>query len=138
VTPESPDWWRAYLGASYAWRGRSLETGLDCWGLVVHVLREEFGLAVDDFGRLYDADGSPGRRLARAAIAAELPGWREVAWEEGAVVLFRERTVPSHVGIALPRSGWVLHAHHTHGVTTFDAFAHPVWKAAFVGCYLPR
>jgi cell wall-associated NlpC family hydrolase len=139
MKPHRPDWWRDYLGAPYRWRGRDPETGIDCWGLVVHALQHAFGVAVDDFGRLYPDDGAAGLRQARRAIADELPGWREVEWEEGAVVLFREKlAVPSHIGLALAKPGWILHASHTLAATTFDAFGHPAWKADFVGAYLPR
>jgi cell wall-associated NlpC family hydrolase len=138
MTPNGPEWWRDYSGAEYCFRGRRLDTGIDCWGLVVLVLRDVFGVVVDDFGQLYPHDGAAGGRQARAAITAELPAWREVPWEEGAVVLFREGGIPSHVGIALPKRGFVLHAHEDHDVTTFDAFSTLKWKGRFVGCFLPR
>jgi cell wall-associated NlpC family hydrolase len=137
VTPNGPQWWRDYAGAEYCFRGRDLDTGIDCWGLVVLVLRDVFGITVDDFGAVYARESGAGPAI-RAAIAAELPGWREVEWEEGAVVLFREGGIPSHVGVALPKRGWVLHAHEDHDVTTFDAFATLKWKGRFVGCFLPR
>lgn len=134
MTPRRPKWWRFYSGNPYKFRGTDLATGIGCWELDVLVLREEFGKHVNDHGEI----STPTEASVRAAIAAELPAWREVGWEEGAVVLFREGGIPSHVGIALPQRGWVLHAHEDHDVTTFNAFGSLKWKGRFVGCFLPR
>ena len=133
MTPLRPEWWRDYAGAEYCFRGRRLDTGIGCWELAVLVWREEFGRHLHDFGEI----ATPTPAAVRAAIAAELPAWREVPWEEGAVVLFREGGIASHVGVALPKRGWVLHAHEDHDVTTFDAFATLKWKGRFAGCFLP-
>lgn len=136
MTPARPEWWNAYIGGAYAFRGRCLAAGIDCWGLVVRVLADEFGLAVDDFGARYA--GPEGRVAAKAAIAAELPGWREVTWEEGAVALMIEGGKPSHVGICTVTRGIVLHAHHSVGVNLLDIPRSVRWKDRLVGCYLPR
>jgi cell wall-associated NlpC family hydrolase len=134
MTPRRAVWWRdPYEGAPYLFRGVDLASGIGCWELVVRVLREEFGRRVNDFGEIRAE--TPGEMSA--AITAQLPAWRGVAWEEGAVVLFREGRLPSHVGIALPQRGFVLHAHADHDVTTFDFTSTSKWKARFVGCFLP-
>ncbi len=136
MTPRGPEWWLAYLGHDYLFRGRTLAGGIDCWGLVVVVLQDVFGIAVDDFGAMYAGDN--GRHAARAVIAAERQGWREVEWEEGAVALLREGGAPSHVGICTATRGVILHAHHSCGVDMLDIERSIYWKDRLVACYLPR
>jgi cell wall-associated NlpC family hydrolase len=138
VTPTRPDWWRAYVGGAYRWRGRDPATGVDCWGLFAHVLRTDFGRAVDDFGWAYPGDGDAGRDQARAAVDAQLPAWREVSWEEGAGVLFRVAGEPVHIAIATAQPGLVLHAHSVGGVDLLDVPNSTKWKDRFVGCFLPH
>lgn len=148
MVPAFPRWWERYCGAPYAFRGRDLATGIDCWGLYALVSREVFGLAVDDFGAAYAGDGEAdpqdrrGLAAAGAAITANLSRWRCLgdslaAWEEGAGVLLRTRGLPLHCGIATGTRGVLLHAYDATGVDLLDLRSNPKWSARLVGCYLP-
>ena len=138
MTPLRPDWWRAYVGGAYLWRGRDPKAGVDCWGLYAHVLAHDFGRPVNDFGWAYPLDGDAGRDQARAFAAGEVTGWRQVEWEEGAAALFNVGAVPVHVGVCTTQRGIVLHAHRNAGVDLLDIDQSLKWKGRFVGCFLPR
>lgn len=133
MTPLRRQWWRPYVGGRYLWKGRSLDAGVDCWGLCVIVLPREFARTIDDFGWAYSEDYAAGRADARARIAAELPAWRKVPWEEGALALFTR----AHVGICTLTPGVVLHAHQSTGVDLLNFEEATRWQGRFLGCYLP-
>jgi cell wall-associated NlpC family hydrolase len=143
MTPLRPNWWLAYCGAPYAFRGRDLATGIDCWGLFVLVQREAFGRIVDDFGEVYPPDRAedPGDRrgllAAASAIRDRLPAWRKVPWEEGAGALLLSRGRPLHVGVCTATRGIILHAHAATGVDLLDLKTSIKWGDKLVGCYLP-
>lgn len=140
MTPLRPNWWLPYVGGEYRWRGREpgrRGAGVDCWGLHAHVMRHEFGRPVDDFGWAYPSPGEDGLAEARTRIAVEERAWRAVAWEEGALALFKVRDAPVHVGTCTATPGIVLHAHSSVGVDLLDVFASLKWNPRFVGCYLP-
>jgi hypothetical protein len=140
LTPLRPEWWLAYVGGDYRWRGRDPgrgRAGVDCWGLYAHVLPHDFGRPVDDFGWAYPSGGAAGLFEARDRISIELPAWRPVEWEEGAGVLFEVKSCPVHIGIATHTPGVVLHAHSSVGVDLLDVPHSVKWKDRFVGCFLP-
>lgn len=139
MTPRRPGWWMAYIGAPYLHRGRSLATGIDCWGLHRLVLAEEFDRQVDDFGWAYaEGDEKAGVAAARLRIDAELPQWRRIDhWEEGAGALFRVRGQPVHIATCTATPGVVLHAHGATGVTTLNFRKSLKWEGRFEACFLP-
>ena len=139
MTPLRPQWWRHYAGLyGYLWRGRELATGVDCWSLAVIVERVEFDEHLNEFAGVFSADIRIGLEEARDRVEVELPAWREVPWEEGAIALFRVAGHPVHVGVATSKKGVVLHAHQKTGVDLLDIPKSIKWKDRFVGCYLPR
>jgi len=138
VKPLRPNWWLAYPGGDYLWRGRDPVAGIDCWGLYAHVQRHDFGRAVNDFGWVYPLNGAAGREQARAFAVDEVRGWRQVDWEEGAAALFNVGGEPVHVGICTPQPRIVLHAHGDCGVDLLNIDQSVKWKGRFVGCFLPR
>lgn len=150
MTPlTGPEWWRAYAGGPYRFRGRDIATGIDCWGLYAHVMAADFGRPVNDFGALYAPDGAadPGNRrgldAAASAVADNVSGWRKLpgqtlaAWEEGAGCLFRVRGRPLHCGVATGTRGVLLHAHAEAGVDLLDLRSNPKWMARLDGLYVP-
>ena len=147
MTPYLADWWRAYVGGAYLWRGRTPQlwrrpcgpdVGVDCWGLHAHAMEHVFRRPIDDFGWAYPDDGKPGRAQASDRIEAELSVWRGVPWEEGAAALFRDlRGRPLHIGTCLRQRGIVLHAQSDFGVGLLDIPNSLKWKDRLVGTYLP-
>lgn len=100
-------------------------------------MTHDFGRPVNDYGWAYPSPGEAGLSEARARITLEESAWRKVAWEEGALALFKVRDEPVHVGVCTSTPGIVLHAHSSVGVDLLDVFNSHKWKDRFAGCYLP-
>jgi cell wall-associated NlpC family hydrolase len=122
---QAPVWCEAYIGIPYVEAGRSRETGLDCWGLLVHVLRAQFQLAVP----LYEDKQWQGRAHARelaSFITQESSAWtcvwRRTAADQcpppdlilpGDCLLVRMEGNPVHVGV-VAQWPWFLHTEVQH------------------------
>lgn len=91
-----------YIGIPFTERGRDRE-GVDCWGLVVLVYRDLFGIELpsyaEEYGTTTDAEeiGALVRRESRTV-------WQEVPLREarlGDVLLFRVRGQAMHCGLVV-------------------------------------
>ena len=106
-----------YIGIPWV-QGGSTREGADCWGLVLLVSREVFGL---DLG-LYEGAKHTGEDLARIIEGEERsPRWaRTLGPRAGDVATIRNRgdKHPSHVGINIG-DGKILHSLDTsaHGAS---------------------
>lgn len=142
---QPPDWCAAYVGIPYAEAGRSVESGLDCWGLLVHVLRSHFGLAVP----LYEDRQWHGRAFARelaAFIAQESDAWTCV-WRKNSVdpcppadllrpgdgLLIRMEGNPVHVGVVAAWP-WFIHTEVQHD-SCIDRIDSLKWGRRIQGVY---
>lgn len=100
--------WERYLGIPFLPGGRDAAKGLDCWGLVVHVYSQEFGITVSPYaaplGQLTKRDE------AKAELEAGL--WIETSNPlPGDGVAMGSRNRFSHVGIFIDiGSASVLHS----------------------------
>ena len=123
-----PAWVESYRGIPYRRRGIGPDA-FDCYGLVVTVLRDQFGV---DVAALRHARGM--RLVARLAAAFDDPGarWAEVDGEPepGDALLF-EGPENVHVGVVVA-PGWMLHADERNGVET-ARFARMPWAALRLG-----
>lgn len=104
-------WTRDYLGLRYAARGRSRE-GIDCWGLVCLVYREQLGVELPS----YDDEkvSAEEKHEAEALFRGEMGKWSDVPAEEARefdVLWMRDphHRLATHVGIVV-RPGLMLHA----------------------------
>lgn len=107
----APSWPARYVGTPYRERGRDFD-GFDCWGLVVHGYRDEFGVDVPDHGPDFPEGQSDAafvmtaQRLIRQQRKLWTPLTRAVP---GATVLIRRGGHPVHTGLVTP-GGDLLHA----------------------------
>ena len=120
-----------YIGIPYAARGRT-RAGLDCWGLVCLVYREQFGIELPAIDAEYDpADGNAVARLVGGPLSDD---WHEVADPQpGDVVLCRVLGYPSHIGIVLDACH-MLHARERHQVVV-ERIDSGGWKHRIAGFY---
>ena len=96
------NWHVPYLGLRYLLGGRT-RAGLDCWGLVCLVYREQRGIELPVFdGKAVEFD----TEFVRVNYGKEF----DIAFFDG----FPAR---SHCGIVLEPNRWVLHATMKEGVT---------------------
>jgi cell wall-associated NlpC family hydrolase len=103
-----------YIGRRWKKYGRGPDA-FDCWGLVMHLLAEHYGIVVEDVV----VDGS--NTIARVrAMVANIPGaetskmvdWVQVEYPEDGdiVVMGNIHGVPSHCGLFLAiMGGSILH-----------------------------
>lgn len=100
ASPPSKHWSETYLGTPWATGGRDRATGLDCWGLLLAVYAEQFGLALPP----HTEACAEVRSTAEGLFATEAASgaWRAVAEpaEGDAVAVGRGETF-YHVGIYL-------------------------------------
>jgi len=115
-----PEWLNDYVGLPYKLNGRD-RLGLDCWGLLCLVWREQRGIELPDFRAPNDydlvegmravADNLPeGIRLTRA-VAVEAP----VDWDF--VICYRGK-LARHTGLYF--GGGILHTHAQSLGARFD------------------
>jgi len=127
------EWAEPYVGLPYKAGGRD-RSGLDCWGLVLLVLRERFGIDVPVYGGVTWSVATSAD-VARK-IEQERAGWAQIdAGQErpGDVILMRLRGYPIHVGVVLG-DGMMLHAHDGADVTR-EPYQSVHWRHRIVGFY---
>lgn len=117
-------WSAAYVGLPYRDHGRD-RAGLDCWGLVRLVYREQRGLALPSYAECY-ADAAERADISAALAAGAGAGpWRRV--DRGAewdVALFGAAWGACHVGVLIDRCQ-VLHVSAEHAARV-QPLAHPL------------
>lgn len=92
-------WCKQYIGIPYQDHGRDRD-GLDCWGLVRLVYREQFRIALPGFDEDYPTAND--RAAVMELIRREAVKWEVVPRARlGDLFVFRIGRKPSHVGVAL-------------------------------------
>ena len=127
-----PEWCAEYVGVPYVPKGLDLDTGVDCWGLVFHVLRQRFGCDVPSYTDLYVQEA------ANAAVedVTRGPTWREVSNRErqaGDVLWFRSLRGVAHVGVVVSRD-YFMHCNIGSAVVV-ARIELPFWASRLLGVY---
>jgi cell wall-associated NlpC family hydrolase len=93
-------WSRRYVGIPFKDGGRTLD-GLDCYGLLVAVYRDEFHIEVPSYAGAYVSAHE--REEVAALLAHRIPAdaWLPVAGTPrvGDAVVFRVLNAPWHIGV---------------------------------------
>lgn len=129
-----PAWVDKYVGLPFADHGRGPE--YDCWGLVRHVLLEQFGLVLPDYGSTYSStnDKMTLPDAFRNGLAEE---WRKVQDpHEGDIIILNLAGRPMHCGI-LVGDGCMLHARPTTG-SVVESYERLAWIRRVDGFYRNR
>jgi cell wall-associated NlpC family hydrolase len=106
------------VGTLYKYGGDSPETGFDCSGLVTHVFKKAWGVALPRRAREQ-------KQVGRAVKLKEL--------EAGDLVFYNTRNKPySHVGIYLG-DGRFVHAPRQGARVRIESVQNPYWRARFNG-----
>jgi cell wall-associated NlpC family hydrolase len=106
--------WRKLGRAAFDWRHRRFHpesAGVDCWGLVRLVLKEEFGIEVPEYAGTGLYDTAAERAELGQIISGGRGPWREVTRgheEPGDGILLRMLGHPIHCGL-VAAVGWMLH-----------------------------
>ncbi len=91
-------WQNKYIGIPFLDKGRDTN-GIDCWGLVRLVYKQEYNIDLPSFSTDYEADDS---ERMRDLFAQYKEGWEQIEEPtEGCIVLFNILGVESHMGVAV-------------------------------------
>lgn len=106
MTAIAPDWCRRFLKIPYLDRGRT-RAGVDCYGLVMLVNREQFGREVPDYVYASSKDQVAVARTIERFLPRD---WRKVETPEpGDLVMLKILGRPWHCGIFVA-PGLMLHS----------------------------
>jgi probable lipoprotein NlpC len=128
-----PAWLAKYVGLPFRDKGRDAG-GVDCWGLIYLIYRDEFRIEVPRYTERY-ASALERAEVSRL-IQGESLGWRPVPlWEAalGDVLVLRVAGQPWHcaLGIEWP---WFLHSFKGTD-SCIEAATHGLWAHRIEGTY---
>lgn len=124
------NWWNDYIGIPYAEKGRD-KSGLDCWGLVRLVYKEQFNIDIPSFVTDYESDDSS--RIAEL-ISIGKEHWSKVVQPEvGDVILLRISGLFMHVGVVISPNEF-LHVREGRD-SVIERFDSPMWRHRVEGFY---
>ena len=136
-------WASRFVGTPWRAYGRD-RAGVDCWGLVVLVYEEVFGVALPRYdGRSWPCgrEASAGEAAAARAEIGAFMAHEAVAWQAiepgeeraGDVLLLRLGGAPCHVGI-VTEPGSMLHAQERSDAV-IEPYRSVVWERRIAGIY---
>lgn len=110
------NWVSQYIGIPYLDHGRDLH-GLDCWGLVRLVYRDQLNIELPSYAEISAEDLLRASRAITAGAEGEI--WRPVEQSatvpfDVAVMRYAGRRATGHVGIVTPCNR-ILHCEQTTG-----------------------
>lgn len=124
-------WYNKYIGIPYISKGRDAE-GLDCWGLVRLVYKEQYNIDLPSLSEEYAADDS---ERHQELISLYKEGWdKQEAPTEGDVVVFRVLGSESHVGIYIG-NGLFMHAREGVNTVVAEAITSITWAKRIRGYF---
>lgn len=119
-----------YIGIPYAEKGRD-ENGIDCWGLVRLIYKNELDINLPSFSSEYQA--SDNDRLEQL-FAQYKEGWQPVdSPEVGDVVIFRIFGYESHIGVCIGDNKF-LHVREARD-SVIESLDNPKWSRRITGFF---
>lgn len=124
-------WYNKYIDIPYKDGGRDLE-GLDCWGLVRLVYKEQYGIELPSFSDSYTTAKDTDH--LHELISRHREQWDKLSSPvEGCVVLLRIFGTDTHVGVYLGNDMF-LHVREGTNVAV-ENINSPTWKTRVVGYF---
>jgi len=128
-----------YIGIPFLDKGRTIEEGLDCWGLFRIFYMQELGIEFPSFDDRYD-DSESEKQIGNFVLSGmdqKLVGkWNKVElgkeqWGDG--ILIRLKGHPMHVGVMVDRNIFI------HILTGCDSVwenrTSRIWQKRVIGIY---
>jgi hypothetical protein len=123
-------WWNDYISLKYLKKGRDKD-GLDCWGLVKLIYKEQYNIELPSFAEEYEAEQ---QTKIEQLIALGKEGWEKVETPTiGDVALLRVNGLFMHVGVVVSPNQFIHVSEHTD--TTVERFDTGLWKHRVEGFY---
>ena len=124
-------WSNKYIGIPFKDGGRD-SNGLDCWGLVRLVYKNEYNINLPSFTASYTTVDDTDR--VQELIDQYKEGWTQIAEpKEGSIVLFKTMGSVTHVGVSIG-SNQFLHVNEGTDVTVESLSSHR-WNRRVIGFY---
>lgn len=124
--------WADYVGLEFRDKGRGPDA-FDCWGLVIHFYKREYGISLPSLVGDYD-NHLAADQIARLC-AEESAKWRKVGKPEpGDVIMLRWTYRPMHVGIVCGASKFI-HADSENLGSVIESWESPNWQRRVVGFF---
>lgn len=119
-----------YIGIPFAEKGRD-ESGVDCWGLVRLIYKQEYSITLPSFVEDYTL--SDDARIGEL-FAQYKEGWESLdASKPGCVVLFRMFGTESHIGVVVDSTHFI---HVREGRdSVIESLENAKWSKRIVGFY---
>lgn len=121
-------WAAKYIGLKYEKLGRG-PMAFDCWGIVMLVYKNEFGVTLPDFRYPPDLTGYLAEVRDKKTMFREIP---EHTKKTGDIVLMKIKTAPIHVGVFC-EPGHILHGMNAESGIVFDRIGQ--WQNQIEGFY---
>ncbi|MEJ7807146.1 MAG: NlpC/P60 family protein [Telluria sp.] len=127
--------WGNYIGIPFADHGSDAR-GVDCWGLVRHVLACEHGWQLPSYGEGYDSAKNQAA-VTEVIVNGLMQGWERVsAPVASALVVFRMAGKPWHVGLVVAPDRFL---HAPVGETScVERLSSPMWEKRIEGFYVRK
>lgn len=121
-----------YVGIPFMEKGRDFSTGVDCWGLVQHIYKCEYGVQLPDYTDLY-AD-TKDRAIGGVINENLAQSWEPVQEpQRGDIIILRLMGQPFHVGVVIDNTSFI---HCENGVgTVIESYKGMKWKKRTLGFY---
>jgi cell wall-associated NlpC family hydrolase len=129
-----PEWVAGYVGLPYVAQGRT-KNGVDCWGLLELVWREQFGRDLPPYDGLHWSGAASIAEVAQgaAAYSARFQLVERGSERVGDGILIRLRGAPIHVGLVIAPE-LMLHVEEATAscIESYNSFQ---WSKRIVGFY---
>lgn len=118
--------YRQFLGVKYKVHGRSIDEGVDCYGLAILLYRQEGRILPDVY---YESLENVSQ--IESHLFATIPSEKIDSLEELCIIMFNIKGEPNHIGIYVGNGMFV------HATKRFGVVAEPVerWKNRIEGLY---
>lgn len=130
-TGSSNSWIQRYIGIPYEIHGHSAK-GVDCWGLVHYVYKQELGILLPDFKGEYSDQTD--KESITGLYMDERMHWHKVQNPEPLdCVMFNIFGRPVHIGVIVDEE-YFIHAPES-STTRLERYADRVWTRRIEGFY---
>lgn len=121
---------RELIGTPWAHQGRMPGVGIDCAGVIVHILKRK-GISYDVAGYSYEPNGE--LTFHADACLTRIP---KDSFKPGDVLIFRVKRLPQHVAIATDKG--ILHSYNRGAGTSsrvVETSLTEQWRSHIVAAY---
>ena len=131
----APAWCASYIGIPFADHGRHRKTGVDCYGLLWLIYRDELQIELPSYEEVYDQIRGEEKTISQHIVEAEQHWLRVDQPNSFDVVVLRVAGLPLHLGV-VAAPGLMIHTIKGCDVH-LEEYSGPLWRNRLDGffCY---